>query len=80
MRDADLKHMFLVRADGSVVSRKELSGPWHGTSLESLRTKPGDTLVIPAQLERGAFVQGLKDWSQIVSQMVLGAAAVNVLK
>ncbi len=78
-RDADLKHLFLVRADGSVLSQPAFSR-WRGGSLVATRTLPGDTVVVPAQLAHGSAMRGLKDWTQILSQMALGAAAINVLK
>lgn len=77
-RDADTKHMFLIRADGSVVSRDQVSGIWGG-GFNSIRTLPGDMIVVPAQLERGTVLRGLKDWSQVISQFGLGIAAVAVL-
>ncbi len=77
-RNADNKHMFLLRADGSVVSREQISGVW-SDGFNSIRALPGDMLVVPTQLDKGAFLRGLKDWSQVISQFGLGAAAVYVL-
>jgi protein involved in polysaccharide export with SLBB domain len=76
-RNADTKHMFLVRADGSVVSKEQVSGIWRG-GFDSVRTLPGDMLVVPTQIDKGSFVRGLRDWSQIISQFALGAAAAYV--
>jgi polysaccharide export outer membrane protein len=75
-RDADTKHAFVVRADGSVVS-KENSSSWGG-GVRALKSLPGDMLVVPPQTEKGAFFRGLKDWSQVISQFGLGAAAAFV--
>jgi hypothetical protein len=36
-------------------------------------------IVVPQQTEKGAFFRGLKDWSQVISQFGLGAAAAYVL-
>jgi polysaccharide export outer membrane protein len=76
-RDADTKHTFIVRADGSVLSKQAVSSAWSG-SFNSIRALPGDTIVVPTQLERGSFVRGLKDWSQIIGQFGLAAAAIGV--
>ncbi|MGE5112790.1 MAG: SLBB domain-containing protein [Acidobacteriaceae bacterium] len=78
-RAADSKHMFLVRADGSVVSRDQTSSKWTGGGFESIQALPGDLLVVPTQMDKGAFMRGLKDWSQVISNFGLGAAAIYVL-
>jgi protein involved in polysaccharide export with SLBB domain len=77
-RSADRSHMFLIRADGSVVSRR-VTSPLFAKSFDSLRMFPGDTLVVPTYINKGTFVRGLIDWSQIFSNFALGAAAVNIL-
>jgi polysaccharide export outer membrane protein len=77
-RSADKSHMFLIRADGSVVSRR-VTSPLFAKSFDSLRMFPGDTLVVPTYINKGTFVRGLIDWSQIFSNFALGAAAVNIL-
>ncbi len=78
-RESDMKHNFLIRADGSVLSDRTNSGVWSG-GLSSIRMLPGDTIIVPARLNKGAFMLGLKDWTQIFSQFGLGAAAINVLR
>jgi hypothetical protein len=78
-RLADRSHMFIVRADGSVISRP--TGPaLFGKNFASLQMYPGDTLVVPTYINRPTFLRGLLDWSQVVSNFGLGAAAVNVLR
>ena len=78
-RDADMKYMFVVRADGSVLSRTNTSGTW-SASLGSMRAIPGDTIVVPARLDKGNVMRAIKDWSQVIGQIGLGAAAINVLR
>lgn len=79
-RNADWRHAFLIRADGSVISRKHMRDPgfWK-TSFESLRLYPGDTIVVPDKTLRPSALRYFVEWSQIFSQLALGAAAVNVL-
>jgi polysaccharide export outer membrane protein len=77
-RDADRSHAFLVRADGSVVGRRGAGG-WFVGGFESTKVMPGDTIVIPEKLERTSILKGLKDWSQVIAQFALGAAAVRTL-
>jgi protein involved in polysaccharide export with SLBB domain len=77
-RDADRSHMFIVRADGSVVSKRTGSTLFAKT-FDSLPLYPGDTVIVPTYLNRTTLVRGLIDWSQILSNFGLGAAAINVL-
>ncbi len=77
-RSADRSHMFVIRADGSVVSRSAGSVLF-GKSFDALHMYPGDTLVVPAYINKSTFVRNLTDWSQIFTNLALGAAAVNVL-
>lgn len=75
---ADRGRMFIIRADGTVVSRHQRIGLWRRDFLD-LELYPGDTLVVPEELERVSLLKHLKDWSQIISQFALGAAAIKVL-
>jgi polysaccharide biosynthesis/export protein len=78
-RSADSAHQYIIRADGSVQPKQGGFRPFSHT-FESTTLYPGDTLVVPESTFRTTFFQGLRDWSQVISQMALGAAAVNVLK
>lgn len=81
--DAETDSVFVLRADGSVVSKKDRGGLFGG-GFESLAVMPGDTLVVPAKLDREsgyAFtVRALKDWTQIISNLGIGAAAIKTLR
>ncbi len=72
-RQADKKRAFILRADGSVFSRQ------YG-DVDRATIFPGDTIVIPPQLQRRAVLRDLLDISTLVGQFGLGAAAVEVLK
>jgi len=80
--DADPEQAFVLRADGSIISRSDRSG-WFGSNFESVTMMPGDTLVVPAQMDRetryNTFMRGLKDWTQILANFGLGIAAINSL-
>ena len=85
---ADLEQVFILRADGSVTSAPRRTGwlGWAtlgGGSIENAVLQPGDTVVVPERVDREtgytAFMRGLKDWTQIIYQLGLGAAAVKVL-
>jgi protein involved in polysaccharide export with SLBB domain len=78
-RDADRKHAFIIRADGSVVSRAAANGIW-GNGFDSLRIYPGDTIVVPEKTYGPSFMRGFLEWSQLFSQLALGAAAVSIIQ
>ena len=78
-RDADTSRMFVIRADGSVLSKQSVKGLWNG-GFGSLRLMPGDAIVVPERLSHGSLLEGLRDWSQVFSQFALGAAAIRVVQ
>ena len=41
---------------------------------------PGDTVVVPEELEKWRFTKELKDWTPILYQFALGVAGLNVLR
>lgn len=79
--DADPSEAFVLRADGSVFTRK--STGWFNT-FESTKVMPGDTLIVPAKVDREStynfIVRGLRDWTQIFSNLGIGAAAIKTLR
>jgi hypothetical protein len=79
--DAEEKSAFLVRADASIVSRR---GWGFLNNFESIQVLPGDTLVVPAKVDRESnynfIVRGLRDWTQIFSNLGIGAAAIKSLR
>ena len=80
-RDADWKHSFVIRADGSVISRASTSkNLWTSSGFDQLRLYPGDTIIVPEKTLRPTAIRGLLDWSNIFGQLALGAAAINILR
>ena len=62
---SDLHHAFVLRANGVVVAANSVNGVFTGTKFDRLRLYPGDQIVVPYKLPTGAFVRGLRDWTQI---------------
>jgi protein involved in polysaccharide export with SLBB domain len=77
-RTADAGAVYVLRADGSVISKRQ-SG-WMMSSFNGERLMPGDTVVVPEDFDRTTWMKALKDWSQILYQFGLGAAALKVIK
>ncbi len=61
-RAADKSKIFVVLANGAVVSKDAAPGFWSG-GFESMVLMPGDTVVVPEQLNPGAGWRHFKDWS-----------------
>lgn len=82
---ADLDATFVLRADGSIVARDPGRSLFaRGDRVLDLVLQPGDTIVVPEKIDREtrytAFMRGLKDWTQVIYQLGLGAAAIRVLR
>jgi protein involved in polysaccharide export with SLBB domain len=76
-KDADKGSVYLVRADGTVISQQQKG--WFG-SVGNERLMPGDTVFVPESFEKFSFTKELKDWTQIFYQFALGVAAIKVLR
>ncbi len=81
--DAEPSQAFVLRADGGIVARRNYGG-FLGGSFDSLAMMPGDTLVVPTQIDRESnynfVVRALKDWTQILANFGLTAAAIKSLR
>ena len=78
-READAKRIYLIRADGTVVSRQSRDKFWGG-DFASMRLMPGDAIVVPEKIKTGAGWKNFQDITQIVSQTALTAAALSVIQ
>jgi protein involved in polysaccharide export with SLBB domain len=72
-RRADTDHIYVVRADGSVVANS--TGRWFSRS--STEIKPGDTIVVPLDTERLPALPFWQAVTQIIYNLAISAAAVN---
>ncbi|HJX83182.1 MAG TPA: hypothetical protein VJ723_02420, partial [Candidatus Angelobacter sp.] len=77
-RDGDKSREFVIRADGTTVSKQQHNALL-SRDFNTLRLMPGDTIVVPEKLNQGAFMRGLKDWSQILTGFGLAAGALKTL-
>lgn len=77
-RDGDKDDIYLVRADGTVFSKRQDGSIFSG--FEGREAMPGDTIVVSELLERFNFTKELKDWTQILYQFALAAAGGKAAK
>lgn len=78
-RGADEDSVFVIRANGTVVSSRQTSGWFSGSALGSEAALPGDTIFVPEKFDRTTFLQSAKDWTQVLYQFGLGVAAFKSL-
>jgi polysaccharide export outer membrane protein len=77
-RQADRRRVFLIRADGTVISRQNQSSLWRG-AFENLRLQPGDSIVVPTKLKSpGGFMQQLPFITQILSQTAMTGSVIGI--
>ncbi|WP_303290687.1 SLBB domain-containing protein [Marinobacter sp. SS5-14b] len=74
-RQADESRVYVVKADGSVMLPER--SRWFGGRSQQL--EPGDTVIMPIDVDRLNQLELWTNVSQIVYQMALGAAAVGNL-
>ena len=74
-RQADESRVYVVKADGSVMLPEK--SRWFGSRSQQLA--PGDTVIVPIDVDRLNQLELWSNVSQIVYQMALGAAAVGNL-
>jgi protein involved in polysaccharide export with SLBB domain len=84
---AEEDEIYLVKADGSVTSRQQSSfgihwdgegKKWTFGGFNSLQPQPGDTIVVPKQLEKTAWLRTIKDITTIISQIALTAGTIFI--
>jgi protein involved in polysaccharide export with SLBB domain len=77
---SDMHHAFVLRANGVVVAASSVNGLFTGAKFERLRLYPGDQIIVPYKIPTGSFLRGLRDFTQISSQLALTGAAVAVIR
>jgi protein involved in polysaccharide export with SLBB domain len=78
-KGADASSAFVIRANGSVVSGQQKSSGIlfaRTNGLGAMKAEPGDTVFVPEEINKTTFIQGAKDWTQILYQFGLGIAGI----
>ena len=78
-KGADKDSIFVVRANGSVVSNLQGASSWYSRSdqVGKMEAMPGDTLFVPEEMNKTTFLQNAKDWTLLLYQMGIGLAGIN---
>lgn len=75
--NSNQRRAFVLRADGTVISRQEAGGLFHG-GFTQLAMHPGDQIVVPERVDNGV-VRALHDWPQILAPLALTALAISAI-
>ena len=78
--NADINGAILVRSNGNAITNQSI---W-GNDVLSAKVLPGDTIFLPEKLDRESVwsqsVRTAKDFTQVLYQLGLGAAAIKALR
>jgi polysaccharide export outer membrane protein len=78
-READPKRIFVIRADGTVISRQSRNSHSHG-SYGNLKLLPGDAIIVPEKLIVSGGLQKFANYAQIISGAAMtGAVLATIL-
>jgi polysaccharide export outer membrane protein len=80
--NAEVDQMYIIRADGTVVSKggeswfgvtwSDEDNRWAmGGTIDDVKLYPGDTILVPQKLVRPAYMRDIKDITQIVYQIAV---------
>ena len=73
---ADNDNVYIVKADGSILSPNQLSNSGFFKNKMSI-LEEGDTIVVPLEVQPFSAIRATTEVTQIIYQMALAAAAVN---
>ena len=82
MESADRDHIFLLKADGSVVTRETADSGFFSfgsRGLMNARVEPGDSILVPEKLVRTRLMKDIKDITQILYQIAVSAGVLIVV-
>ena len=77
-RDAELDDIYIVRADGTVQSRQQVSffRSLVGSGFMSTDLEPGDTIIVPQRFEKTAWMREIKDLATILGNLALAGGVI----
>jgi polysaccharide export outer membrane protein len=73
--NSNQSHAFVLRADGSVISRQETGGMFH-SAFDQLPMHPGDQIVVPERVDNGV-VRAIRDLGQLIAPLALTTLAIS---
>ena len=74
---ADQDNIYLIKSDGSILSPRQFNLRSGFFRANNSSLEPGDTIVVPLQVQPYSGIKATTEITQIIYQMALAAAAVN---
>lgn len=74
--DADLDSVYVVKVDGSVISQANSSKFLFYNSFWGKPLDSGDTVIVPRQYEKTAWLRNIKDIAQIIGNIAVTAGVI----
>ena len=74
--DADLESVYVVKVDGSVISQANSSKFLFYNSFWGKPLDSGDTVIVPRQYEKTAWLRNIKDIAQIIGNIAVTAGVI----
>ena len=71
--DADLSEVYVVKVDGSVISQKNSASFLFYNAFWGKHLDSGDTVIVPRQYEKTAWLRDIKDIAQIIGNIGITA-------
>ncbi|MBW1737850.1 MAG: SLBB domain-containing protein, partial [Deltaproteobacteria bacterium] len=81
--DAEKGEMYIVKADGSIISKTQKGkfgilwdteeNRWVSGGFMSARIEPGDSILVPSKVTRFVWKREIKDWTTILYQLAITA-------
>ena len=73
-READKKSIFILKADGTALSKAQ-----KGWGFESTRLDAGDAIIVPQEYEKIAWMRDIRDITQVLYQIAITTGTLKVL-
>jgi len=77
--NGDRKNIFVLKANGSVVSQSSASGGFFSGGFMASKVEPGDSVVVPQKLIQVRLMKDIKDISQILYQVAVTVGVLTLL-
>jgi protein involved in polysaccharide export with SLBB domain len=72
-KDADLSEVYVVKVDGSVISQKNSTSFLFYNAFWGKPLDSGDTVIVPRQYEKTAWIRNIKDIAAIIGNIAITA-------
>lgn len=73
-READEKSIFILKVDGTAVSKRQ-----EGWGFMRIKIEPGDTIVVPHEYEKIAWMREIRDLTQVLYQIAITTGVIKAM-